>query len=250
MEYQSVGGRPLRAIFFDLVGTLIRSRASIGEQYADVAHRVGARSADPARLGAAFGRAMSEAPPMAFAEGSLEETAAAERDWWKDLVRRVVANADLDGVLAGPVFDRFFAELYDRFATGEAWETYPEVLPRLADLRSAGLAIGLITNYDTRVYSVLDAVGLAPLLDSVTIPALAGAAKPDPVIFARALEALQVAPGEAAFVGDEPADDYAGATAAGMLAILLDRHGEHARTGVRRIGSLNELPGLPPHPVR
>lgn len=232
---------PIDGVFFDLVGTLIRSRGSIGEQYASFARRFGASDADPARVGRAFREAMRQAPPMAFPGRSVEETAAAERAWWRELVAEVVGQARLGEALNGQVFERFFASLYDHFTTAEAWEPYPDAVPALQRLRFGGLTVGLITNYDTRVYPVLDAVGLAPLLDSVSIPALVGAAKPEPAIFLRALDAHALEPQRAMFIGDELADDYAGAEAVGMLAVLLDREDRHLAEGLRRISDLGQL---------
>lgn len=236
-----VAGAQIEAVFFDLVGTLIRSRTSIGEQYAGYARRFGAAGADPERLGLAFTAAMRRAPAMAFPNRSLEETAAAERRWWRELVRGVVADAGLGKTLHGERFDRFFEELYDHFTTGEAWETYPDAIPALEHLQVRGLGVGLITNYDTRVYPVLDAVGLAPLLDSITIPALVGAAKPNRAIFRFALETAEVDASQSVYVGDEVGDDYAGAEAAGMSAVLIDREGRYAASGCRRIRSLMDL---------
>jgi putative hydrolase of the HAD superfamily len=232
---------PALAVFFDLVGTLIRATRPIGDQYADWARRHGATGADAERMGAAFRRAMREAPAMAFPGESLEAVARGERDWWRALVETVVLECGLERDLRDERFEAFFRDLYRHFTTAEAWERFPDALPTLARLRDSGLVIGLITNYDTRVYPVLDAVGLTEVLDSVTIPALAGAAKPDPAIFAHALRAHGIEAAHAVFVGDEPGDDYAGAVAAGMRPLLIDREGKHEGEGYRSIRSLGEL---------
>jgi putative hydrolase of the HAD superfamily len=228
-------------VFFDLVGTLIRGTRPIGEQYAEQAERFGARS-DATRLEAAFREAMSAAPVMAFPGRSFDETAVLERDWWATLVRDVVGRAGLSDVLAGRTFDRFFSSLYDHFTTAEAWQLYPDVLPNLFRLRDQGATLGLITNYDTRVFPVLGALGLTPLISTVVIPAHVGAAKPDRAIFVHALEKLGAAPADALHVGDDLDDDYRGAEAAGLQAVLLDRAARFRQeSNVRRIGSLAEL---------
>jgi putative hydrolase of the HAD superfamily len=229
------------AVFFDLVGTLIRATRPIGDQYADWARRHGAAAADSERMGAAFRRAMREAPAMAFPGESLEAVARGEREWWRTLVGTVVSDCGLERDLGGERFEAFFRDLYGHFTTAEAWEIFPDALLTLARLRDSGRVVGLITNFDTRVYPVLDAVNLTDVLDSVTIPALAGAAKPDPAIFAHALRAHGIEPGLAVFVGDEPGDDYAGASAAGMRPVLIDREGKYEEEGYRRIQSLGEL---------
>ncbi len=232
----------VRVVYFDLVGTLIRPRESIGMQYAAQARRHGAERADPDRLGAAFSAAMRRSPPMVISAGSVSAVAAEERRWWRGLVLGVVESGGLSDVLDGARFESFFEDLYEHFTTRDAWDAYPDAAPALARLHASGLGVGLITNYDTRVYRVLDAVGLSEWLDSITIPADAGVAKPSPGIFSRALSAHGVTAAEAAYIGDSPGDDYAGSVAAGMTAILLDRHDRHGGEGFRRILSLNDLP--------
>jgi putative hydrolase of the HAD superfamily len=237
----------MQAVCFDLVGTLVRGRRPIGQQYADHLGRFGI-AAEASRLDAAFGRAMRAAPPMAFPGRSVEEARALEHAWWRQVVRRVLAGAGL-APMDGPSFDAFFTSLFDHFTTGRAWELYPDVLPTLAALRARGLALGLITNYDTRVFTLLEALGLAPWLDAVTIPAHVGAAKPDPAIFRHAVAQLGVSPGEALHVGDELEDDYRGARAAGLDAVLLDRSDRPlAPGGPRRIGTLADLVTGPESP--
>ena len=65
---------------------------------------------------------------------------------------------------------------------------------------------------------MLAALGLAPLLDVVVLPADTGAAKPDARIFHAALARLDVEPAAALYVGDDAEDDIAGAGAAGLRA--------------------------------
>jgi putative hydrolase of the HAD superfamily len=229
----------VQAVFFDLVGTLIRAARPIGEQYAECARRHGATEAEPAEMENAFRRAMRNAPPMAF-PGEPKAVRAAERDWWADLVRGVVEQCGLRE-LNGSRFDVFFADLYEHFTTADAWALYPDARPALEGLRERGLGVGLITNYDTRVYRVIDALGLSALLDSVTIPAVAGAAKPALAIFVHALGRHGIAPREAIYVGDEIGDDYEGARGAGMRAVLIDRGGECKDRRVTVITDLRQV---------
>jgi putative hydrolase of the HAD superfamily len=233
--------RVVRGIFFDLVGTLIRSTQPIGEQYAAWARKHGAHQADPVRLGAAFRQAMREARPMAFPGLAAGEVGLAERAWWLELVRGIVARSGLGDALRAERFDTFFDDLYRHFQTSAAWEAFPDALPVLHALRERGLVVGLITNYDTRVHALLGALGLSSCLDSVTTPALACAAKPDRRIFERALAAHRLDASSAIYVGDEPRDDYAGAEGAGMTAVLLDREGNYGGGAYRRIVGLEEL---------
>jgi putative hydrolase of the HAD superfamily len=101
-----------------------------------------------------------------------------------------------------------------------AYEDAPEAL---ADLRDRGLALVCVSNWDCSLPEVLERVGLAPLLDGVVVSAVVGHTKPDPAIFAAALELAGCEPAEALAVGDTESEDVAGARAAGIPALLLDR---------------------------
>lgn len=234
----------MTVVFFDLVGTLIRPRRPIGVQYSEVAKRYGAEL-DARTVEAAFHQAMRTTAGSTPGAGSLELTQAAERQWWAELVKDVVASCG-PGVLQRPdVFEDYFAELYEHFTTANAWRLYDDSIAALDALAARGIATGLITNYDTRVHRVLDALDLASRLDTVTIPATAGVSKPDPRIFLHALGSAGVSAAEAVHVGDSLGDDYHGSLAAGMSALLLDRDGRHAgAAGVSRIETLTDLSRL------
>jgi putative hydrolase of the HAD superfamily len=107
-----------------------------------------------------------------------------------------------------------------------------------------------VSNFDTRLYSVLRGLGLADVFDSITLSSLAHAAKPAPAIFRAALEEHAVDPDEAIHVGDSPRDDVEGAREAGLRAVWLCRSGaadearQPSRNGVTIIGSLDEVAAI------
>ena len=70
---------------------------------------------------------------------------------------------------------------------------------------------------------MLENCGLASLLDGALSSAEAGSRKPEPGIFATALELAGCEPAEALHVGDTAEEDCEGARAAGIRALLLDR---------------------------
>jgi len=93
----------------------------------------------------------------------------------------------------------------------------------LRTLRSAGLRLGIITNGDVDGQQrKLDHHALTLLFDSIVISEAAGCKKPDPRIFARALDELGTEPGETWFIGDHPLFDVAGASACGMRAVWVE----------------------------
>ena len=86
-----------------------------------------------------------------------------------------------------------------------------ETLERLA----ARTRLAVVANWDSSLHEHLGRLGLDRYFDAVVTSAEAGAAKPDPEIFLAALRQLDVEPGRALHVGDEPIDEE-GARAAGM----------------------------------
>ena len=105
------------------------------------------------------------------------------------------------------------------------FKAYPDAAPALADLRARGLRVVCVSNWDISLTEVLERCGLGDLVDAVVTSAGAGSRKPDPGIFAQALEIAGCGPRQALHVGDTAEEDVAGAEAAGIRALLLDRDG-------------------------
>jgi putative hydrolase of the HAD superfamily len=109
----------------------------------------------------------------------------------------------------------------------------PEAEAVLADL-ARDHALALITNGAPDVQrEKLAGTSLARHFRSILISVELGIAKPDPRIFGAALDDLGLTPGEAAMVGDSLARDVAGAKAAGVRAIWIDRGIEKPPAGPR-----------------
>jgi len=119
---------------------------------------------------------------------------------------------------------------------------FDDVLPTLTDLKDKGLILGLISNVDRDISSLLDKVGLSSLLQVVITSQETGFNKPQPEIFQEALRRAGVKAPEAIYVGDQYQIDAAGANKAGMKGVLLDR-GNYFKeiTGCPRIQSLSQV---------
>jgi putative hydrolase of the HAD superfamily len=102
---------------------------------------------------------------------------------------------------------------------------FPDAPRALAELRDLELRLVCVSNWDCSLPDVLARVGLGELLDGVVTSAVAGARKPDPAIFAAALEVAGCGPEEALHVGDTEDEDIHGARAAGIRALLIRRDG-------------------------
>jgi HAD superfamily hydrolase (TIGR01662 family) len=145
-----------------------------------------------------------------------------------------------------PVSHAVAVDLTSRWQLHENFELYEDVLPVLAELRQAGLKIGLVSNSarDVRDFARHHALEIDAGISSFHH----GKSKPHGSIFKAVLDLLEVEPGEATMVGDTFEDDIEGALALGMRAVLVDRLGLH-EDYQPRIDDLYALPtalGLPP----
>jgi putative hydrolase of the HAD superfamily len=105
------------------------------------------------------------------------------------------------------------------------FRAYPDAPPALDALRTRGLRLVCVSNWDYALAEVLERCGLGDRFHAVVTSAGVGERKPDPRIFLAALDAVDCEPAEALHVGDTPAEDIEGASAAGIPALLLDRSG-------------------------
>jgi len=216
-----------RAVLFDAAETLFTTRGPVGEIYASVARQYGSRT-HPDAIQAAFARQFRGAGPV-----SVED----EKRWWKDIVYRVFSEV---GMVEN--FDEFFDRVYDTFRNAGGWMMFPETPDVLEHLKNLGLKLGIISNFDTRIYSVLDSLGIRHFFDAITLSSEVGFSKPDRRLFESAVRALGVRAPSVLMVGDNPDDDVEPAMQAGLAAVLLDRSNRYAaKSHLRRISSLKEL---------
>lgn len=219
MEWICLMSRP-SIIFLDAVGTLFGVRGTVGEIYSQFASEVGVE-VDPHQLNKAFMASFCAAPKAAFLGVEPADLSRQELDWWQEIARQSFAQM---GVLAQFTdFDLFFQRLFAHFATPAPWFVYADVPQALVNWQDQGITLGVISNFDSRLYAVLEGLDLSPYFTSVTISTVVGVAKPDAQIFATAL-AHHDCPAQAAWhIGDSWQDDYDGATQAGLRGIWLNR---------------------------
>jgi putative hydrolase of the HAD superfamily len=127
----------------------------------------------------------------------------------------------------------------------------PDALPTLAAIRQMGIRTAIVSNTPWGSSSEqwtgeLRRHGLSAAVDAVVFCVDVGWRKPEPRIFQHALSRIGVEARAAAFVGDDPRQDIAGAEQSGLCPILLDPGGDTPNAHCRRIRSLTELTALLP----
>lgn len=206
----------MKAVFFDAVGTVIFPALPAAEVYATAAKRHGL-TADPAVIG-----------PRLWAQFRVEESQDREFNWVTSEARererwRNIVFATIDGAT-----DELFLELCLRFADPNAWTVPPLAAECIARLYAGGVTVGMGSNYDSRLVSVVAGTpALQPLAERLVISSLVGTRKPGGAFFEEVVRVAGCEPAEILFVGDDPDNDFHGATAAGLRALLLDEGDKH-----------------------
>lgn len=211
--HESVIPAAVRAIFFDAVGTLIHPEPPAPAVYAAIGHRYGCTLDAPAvaaRFRAAFQR-QEEADRAAGWRTSEER----EIDRWRQIVGEVLSDStDPEGC---------FQALFAHFARPPSWRIEPDASPVFAALAAKGYALGVASNYDRRLRSVTEGMPEFARVAHLAISAEIGWRKPAREFFASVCEQTHLGAEQILLVGDDFENDYEGARAAGLHAVLLDK---------------------------
>jgi len=224
----------IRAIVFDVGGTLIYPADPVGETYARFALAQGVKL-QPEATTVTFRQAMKACSPRA--KGAVPADGN-DRAWWKQVVRRSMAPqvfASPQAFAESSAFEAFFEEVYLYFAKPEAWGIYPEVLEVLEALRDRAIDLVVLSNWDARLHAVLDGSGLGEFLPRRFISAELGWEKPDPAIYRHVAEILRLPPSALLSVGDDPRNDVEGPRKAGWQAVQIERPKRDLWTAVRAV---------------
>lgn len=215
-----LGVKP-QVIFLDAVGTLFDVRGSVGEIYAQLAQDFGVQ-VSVENVQQAFVQSFRASGPAAFPGVELQAIPEYEFQWWRAIAEQTFRQVGVFEQFAS--FSDFFTHLYAYFATADAWFVYPEVPLVLEHWQRQGISLGVLSNFDSRLYKVLQILELAEFFQSVTISTEVGAAKPNAAIFQAALQKHGLTAGEVAWhIGDSYREDYEGAKAAGLQGFWVKR---------------------------
>lgn len=225
-------------MFFDAGETLLSPHPSFAEIFVVVMGehgvRVDAGDVEAARADV-FGRDLDDLARQAGLRTWSTSPVFSRRFWslaYGELLGRLGVE-DPHGTLIGA--------LYDRFTRFESYRLFDDVLPTIGAIREAGVAVGLISNFEEWLEEMLTAWEVTALFEPIVISGREGLEKPDPAIFRLAVERAGVAPEDAVYVGDHPRIDAAAAEAVGMASILIDRRGHHPSHEGPRVSSLVDI---------
>ena len=192
-------GSPLKAVIFDLDGTLLDRDSSlaafVAAQYRDLAS------------------SLSPAPSEDFLKRFLELDD--HGSVWKD---KVYQSLVLEFGIAKIGWEELLQDYVTNFR--RYCVPFPGTTEALALLAESGYKLAIVSNgrHPFQLHSA-EALGIVSMFEFVMVSEQEGVRKPDPEIFRRALERLGVSAREAVYVGDHPATDVQATRRAGLKTI-------------------------------
>ncbi|MBP5313620.1 MAG: HAD-IA family hydrolase [Eggerthellaceae bacterium] len=206
----------IKAVFFDVGGTLIRPYPSVEEVFVSVARDMG------------YDVSLEEA----FMRGHImdeyyEEQYAHDPRLWctRDSVYKLYIT--MFRLLAEELnipkpHDELVVRVHGMFDDNRHWKLFDDVIDCLDSLKLAGYKLGVISNWSDDLAVLLGYMGIREYFDDVVSSAEVDCQKPDPRIFRLAAKRMGVTPQECVHIGDLTEADGASFNV-GFHPIFFDR---------------------------
>ncbi|MDR7301651.1 HAD family hydrolase [Haloactinomyces albus] len=204
----------VRAVLFDFSGTLFRLEQD-DSWFNDLTDDFG-YAWDPQEQAELMRR-------MTAPVGQIADLPDEYQDAWerRDLDPRLHRKVYLEVLRRSGVTERQAEGLYGRLVDPDCWTPYPDTAEVLRRLYAAGIRIAVISNIAFDIRPAFERLGVAELIDEVVMSYVEGVIKPDPKLFLRTCERLEVDPEQALMVGDSAEAD-GGAAEVGCGVAIVD----------------------------
>jgi len=210
----------VKALFLDAEGTFLLFNPSLGEIYQRLWKEFGVEvlpEEASKRMRQIFKRIFKEElqPPL---NGRVCKEA-----WQKVFYQ---AFSEYQGL---KVFEEVFHRAYQFFASPECVSVAPFFRDFVHEVKARGLKLAVISNWDCRLYSILEGHGLLPFFDGVFLGCEVGYLKPHQEIFLKALSHFKIQPAQALMMGDTLEDDILVPQSLGMKTFFIKGSPDYQR---------------------
>ncbi|NJC97561.1 MAG: hypothetical protein C3F07_15295 [Anaerolineales bacterium] len=228
----------IKAIFFDLDGTLRHSVPTGGDVSTDYVVGLGLRVNAEDRLRAARWEHLYWANSVDLRDDLLAHSGETENFWIEYSRRRLIALGASPGwaLEYAPKVSAHMGEMY------KPESIVPDDVRRaLPELRDAGYLMGVLSNRDKPYHEILASHGLNEFFHFSLAAGEVDIYKPDPGVFVHALKRANMTARETVYVGDNYFADVVGARRAGLRPVLYDPNGIFPEADCATIKSFDEL---------
>jgi len=214
-----INGKVCKLVTFDVTNTILKFKHSSGYQYGRVARKYGL-NVDEEKLSSCFKQQfklkLEECPNFGAQHGITYHR------WWRSVVQNTFISAGCPAHIDG-TYSKMSKELVEEYTTSECWERNPGAKRLFQSLRKRGFSVGIISNFDERLKTLLAHMELLKLVDFIICSYEVKCYKPDKKIFNLALLACPEVreSWECTHVGDDAINDYQGARDSGWNALVL-----------------------------
>ena len=231
----------IKAVLFDLDGTLRHNLPDGREVFNEQANHLGLQLSDEDKLRAARWEHyyFATSPEIIKDQNLYKDDPEA---FWINFARR-----RLTAMGCPPTKNEEFAAVisaYMRDAYKPVVHVPSEAIPTLVWLINAGLILGLLSNRQKSYEDELAQLGLKEYFEFSIAGGEIAAYKPEPQIFQKAVEMAGTTADHSIYIGDNYFADVIGARGAGLRPILYDPVGVFPDADCEVIRSFQDLPDL------
>lgn len=228
----------IKAVFFDLDGTLRHSVPAGGQVFTDYVATLGLRLNYEDRIRAMRWEHLYWANSPDLRDDLIAHSGETENFWIEYSRRRLVALG------ASPEWALAYAPKVSMHMGAEykPESVVPEdVRNALAHLKEQGYVMAVLSNRSRPFQETLDTHTISEFFDFSFAGGEVNSYKPDPEFFVHALQRAKVTAQEAVYVGDNYFADVVGSRRAGLTPILYDPAGIFPEADCTVIKSFDEL---------
>jgi HAD superfamily hydrolase (TIGR01549 family) len=229
----------IRAICFDLDGTLRYSRPTFAEAFFDIAASLGVSYSPEMRRHAARWLHYYWARSKELIS-DRELYAGQDEAFWRNHARLLLEALGCAPLQAEELAAVASQRMTDEFKPEDC--VFPDVPQVLQELKAAGFSMAVLSNRSKPYLEELENLRLAGYFDFTLHAGEVGGWKPDIFIFQRAVERLGIQPSQSLYVGDNYYADVVGANRAGMKPVLIDPEGLFPEADCPVICKIGDLP--------
>ena len=230
----------IKAVLFDLDGTLYQHIPNSGDVFVDYARSLGYKISDEDKIRAEHWTHFYFANSLAIRDD--QKAHLDEKNFWVNFSKRRLVAMGIpasEALELAPKVSAYMADFHKPISF-----VPEEAFPLLKSLKSAGYILGMVSNREKPYGEKLKELRL----DSYFKFALAGvdvnSFKPDRAIFERALEMSGTSAPETMYIGDNYFADIVGSRRAGLVPVLYDPFSLFPDADCTVIKSFVELPEL------